>query len=122
MKVENYRIQIRGEYGNAEASEISGTIVGPFGVALYATSNGFYRVTHIHSGLKVAELGCRIRENALSAAQDLWNKVPWWKSHKAKRIAEENGLEPGELKRIVQSVAIANECDGHEDSNDWTAE
>lgn len=121
-KAETYRIQVRGEDGKPEASEISGTIVGPFGVALYATSNGFYRVTHIHSGLKVAELGSRIRENALAAAADLWERVPWWKSHKAKRIAEENGLEPGQLKRIVHMVAVSNECDGHEDNNDWTAE
>lgn len=109
MEHRTYKIRCRDG-----AREEVGYIVGPFGVALNP-ADGFYRVTHLHSGLKVSEIGARFRDVALSAANELAKEVPIWSSHKPERIAEKNGMSRAELARIVNRVAKKHGCDGHED-------
>lgn len=117
-EIETYRIQVRNSDGDKEAQEISGTICGPFGVAVFPTS-GFYRVTHLHSGLKVREIGSSFRDEALSAARELAEVMPFWRSHSPERIARENGYSQKEAADLIRSIAIAHGCDGDKDSEDW---
>lgn len=114
--MDSYKIQVKGSRG-PEAQTVTGTIVGPFGVA-ENIANGVYRVTHLHSGLKIRELGSSVRETALEAAADLAKRVPWWRSHKADRIAAENGLSVSELKKEVARVMYLHCCDGLDDDKD----
>lgn len=110
-----YKIKVKGyEPGSHRADDEEGIIIGPFGVSA-ARYNGFHRVTHLHSGLKISELGSSRLESAISAARDLAERVPWWASHNTARIAETNGLTQSELKRIVNEISDKHGCDGRKD-------
>lgn len=114
---EEYRIQVQGE-GGPKAETITGVIVGPFGVAEKSTvvhyddgtAGQYHKVTHLHSGLCVVELGAESMRDAIAACEELRAAVPWWKSRRIDRIESENRLEQGELKSIVMDVARKNNC------------
>lgn len=108
--MDTYKIKVLSSEGPEVGTE-NGTIVGPFGVSEDKT-NGTYRVTHLHSGLLMSPLCSSDRRNCLSAAKELARRVPWWKSHKTARIAEENGLAEHELKKQVDESAKMFDCEG----------
>lgn len=117
-RFESYKIQIRGEDGKPSAESITGLVVGPFGVAENPTrvdyedgTHGFYhKVTHLHSGLCIFQLGNESLDSAVSACKELAEAAPWWKSHKISRIESESRLEQGELKSIVLDIARRHNC------------
>lgn len=118
---EEYRIQIGGD-GGPTAKTIKGVIVGPFGIAEEqsnveyedGTSGTYHKVTHLHSGLCIVQLGAATIDEAVSACEELRIAIPWWKSHKISRIESENRLETGELKDIVKEIARKHNCIGFE--------
>lgn len=120
-----YKIQVRGDDGKPGAATVRGEIIGPFGVADNIASEGnddegYYRVTHLHSGLKIAALCSKNREACISACKELAELVPDWKSHKPLRLAEKNGLTLEELRKTVNRVSRKHNCDGNRVPKSWT--
>lgn len=115
---EAYKIQTREDDGKTSSSTVIGSIIGPFGVADDPVHSdayddfGFYRVTHLHSGLKVRELCSKDRSRSIAACIELAEKLPFWASHKSSRIALENGLELEGLRAAVLEVSRKHGCDG----------
>lgn len=108
-----YKISVsEGRGGQPYAKEISGTIVGPFGVSSLPESSKLYVVTHRHSGLKIPWLSNANRNAAIASARELADKYPFWASHKVQRIAEENGVTQGTLKGFIIDLAIKWGADG----------
>lgn len=108
--MDRYKIQVKGDDGH-EASEIFGTIVGPFGVSRDVI-DGQHRVTHLHSGLLIPWLASVDELSCIEACRELAELVPWWKSHKVERIARENGLTKHELKERIMACAARFHCEG----------
>lgn len=122
---DEYKIKVRGDDGEPDAATVTGTIVGPFGVAenpsgYGSDDEGYYRVTHIHSGLKITPLCSTNREASLSACAELAEQVPDWTSHKPARIAEKNGLDIEGLRKIVNRISRKHKCDGNKVPKGWT--
>lgn len=121
MKVldgQEYKVQTRGDDGKPGAATVKGSIVGPFGVADDQSGEanedaGCYRVTHLHSGLKIAQLSSPYRDRCIAAAMELAERAPFWASHKPERIAKENGLEGGRLRELVDDIARKHGCLSH---------
>lgn len=112
---QEYKVQIRNDDGKPGAATVKGSIVGPFGIADNQAGEGHedegcYRVTHLHSGLKVAQLASPYRDRCIAAAAELAERAPFWASHKPSRIESENGLEGGRLRFLVDEIARKHGC------------
>lgn len=117
--VDEYRIKVKNDDGEPEAQIQTGTIIGPFGVSDQFT-NGVYRVTHLHSGLKIRQLGGNNRENVLKATKRLWIIFPWWKSHSSERIAVENNTSRAKILAEIEDIASEFGLEGEPETEDGT--
>mgnify|MGYP000935211334 CR=1 FL=1 len=102
-----YRIETAGGF-----TQVGGDIVGAFGVAYAATDNGFFRVTHLFTGLAIAPLASKHRGRCLVAARVLNDLVKDWQGRDKFELAALNDMTLTGLRDRVYSAAKIGGCEG----------
>lgn len=105
---------------NADASitkhDMTGVIIGPFGVAAEPVGDGWFRFTHLHTGLAIHAVASRHRGRSIVAAYMVKAFVPRWEGSDKVEIAKLNKLSLVELKQKVLLAALIAWCEGEPDT------